>query len=141
MRQLLALTILVTLSACQCIARVTVSGSLKEGVVFHAPPNADKFIGQGELHDLTVTMVGSNNSTPVWHIKGKARTTSLTYGTVPPGMNAQAPARPLEPGHTYVIHIKGGSGLFTPPCNGGISFAIGPDGTITSCYEEESRCG
>src|SRR5512139_3332364 len=105
MRWLLTSALLVALSACQCVARVTVAGSLDQGITFHAPGGEGDFIGQGELHDLIVTMVGSAGSGPVWHIKGKGRIESLRYGTVPSGMNEDAPAKPLEPGHTYVVGI------------------------------------
>jgi len=143
MRWLLTSALLATLAACQCVARVTVSGSLEQGIDFHALGGEGNFIGQGELQDLTVRMVGSNDSNPVWHIKGKARIASLRYGVVPSGMIEDAPAKPLEPGHTYVIGIAGSvsSSTFTPSCKGGVSFAIGPDGKVTSCYEEESQCG
>jgi len=141
MRWLFISALFVTLSACQCVARVTVSGSLEHGVIFAAPMGADKFIGQGELQELTVRMVGAADSSALWHIKGRAKIESLTYGTVPSGMRADAPARPLEPGRTYVIGIEGGAGVFMPSCNGGVSFAIGADGTITSCYGDDSRCG
>lgn len=143
MRWLLTTALLVTLAACQCVARVNVAGSLDQGITFHAPGGKGDFIGQGELHDLTVTKVGSSESGPIWHIRGKGRIESLRYGMVPSGMSEDAPAQPLEPGRTYVIGIVGSvsGSAFMPPCSGGVSFAIGPDGQITSCYEEGSQCG
>ena len=140
MRWLLTATLLVGLTACQCVARVTVSGSLEQGVLFQAPGGPSDSIGQGELHELTVHMVGSNALSPIWRIKGRARIGSLVYGRVPSGLSEDAPAKPLERGRTYIVEIDGANGGFTPPCHGAVSFAIGPDGRITSCYEGGSEC-
>ena len=141
MRTLLTVLILLSLSACKCVARVTVAGSLAEGITFQAPGGTPDFFGQGELQDLAVTMVGSKSSTPIWHIKGKAKVSAVTFGKVPSGMTAEGSAVPLEPGRTYVITVYGVSSKFMPSCVGGATFAIGSDGAITSCQEGTTPCG
>jgi hypothetical protein len=141
MRTLLTVLLLLTLPACKCLARVTVAGSLAEGITFRAPGETHDFFGQGELQDLAVTMVGSNSSIPIWHIRGKSKVSAVTYGKVPSGMTAEGSAAPLEPGRTYVITVYGISSRFMPSCVGGATFAIGSDGTITSCQEGPSPCG
>jgi hypothetical protein len=136
-----ALTLL--LVGCQCFTRVTVSGSLAQGIVFQAPVGSDLAVGKAELEDLMVVAVGAGESQPVWHIKGKGRIDALKYGVVPAGMSEDAPAKPLEPGHTYIVGVwvKSRSVMPGPSCRGHVSFAVGADGRITSCYEEGSACG
>src|SRR5690348_6828211 len=72
-----ALTLL--LVGCQCFTRVTVSGSLAQGIVFQAPVGSDLAVGKAELEDLMVVAVGAGESQPVWHIKGKGRIDALKY--------------------------------------------------------------
>ena len=56
-------------------------------------------------------------------------------------MRQDAPAQPLQPGRTYIIAIEGstGGGIISPS-RGTVSFAIGSEGAVTSCYNEESEC-
>jgi hypothetical protein len=143
MRWLLVSALMVLLAGCQCFTRVTASGSLEEGVVFHTPKSSGPYVGGAALLNLAVYAVGGDDSKPLWQIRGRSRTEALTYGVVPSGMNQDSPAARLERGRTYVVVVEGSPGDVMPslPCRGKVSFAIGPDGTITSCYEEESACG
>jgi hypothetical protein len=143
MRLLLVSALVVLLAGCQCFTRITASGSLEQGVVFHAPKSAGPYVGGAALLSLAVYAVGGDDSKPLWHLKGRSRTEALRYGVAPVGMNQDAPAAQLERDRTYVVVVEGSPGGVMPglPCRGKVSFAIGPDGTITSCYEEESACG
>ena len=143
MRWLLVSALMVLLAGCQCFTRITASGSLENGVVFHAPKSSGPYVGGAALLNLAVFAVAGADSKPLWQIKGKARTEALTYGVLPSGMKQDAPAARLERGRTYVVVVEGSPGGVMPglPCRGKVSFAIGPDGAITFCYEEESACG
>jgi hypothetical protein len=143
MRWLLISALMVFLAGCQCFTRITVSGSVEQGVVFRAPKSSGPYVGDAALYNLAVFAAEATDSKPLWQIQGKARAKSLTYGIVPSGMSEYAPAKPLEPGRTYVVVVEGDADGVMPglPCHGKVSFAVGPDGVITSCYEEESACG
>ena len=144
MRWFLFPAVLVLLAGCQCFSSITVSGSLEQGVVFHAPTSAGPHVGGTALLRLTVVAAGAAADTkPLWQITGKARVEALAYGVVPPGMSEEAPAVRLERGGTYIVAVEGSTGgvLPGPSCRGKVRFAVASDGTISACYEQESACG
>jgi hypothetical protein len=143
MRGHLVSALMVLLAGCQCFTRVTASGSLEQGVVFHAPKSSGPYVGGAALLNVSVFAAGATDSKPLWQLRGRARIEALTYGVVPAGMTQDGPAKPLERGRIYIVAVEGSPGGVVPglPCRGTLSFMIGPDGTITSCYEEGPACG
>ena len=143
MRCLLASVLMVALAGCQCFAPITVSGSLETGILFRASESAGSYVGGDTLLNLTVFAVGDRDTRPLWQLRGRARPEALVYGAVPAGMSEDAPAVRLERGKTYLVVVEGSPGnvLPGPTCRGRMRFTVGPDGAITSCYEEGSACG
>lgn len=143
MRWFLVSPLTALLAGCQCLAPITVSGSLETGVLFRAPEGAGTYVGGATLLNLAVFVAGDRGTRPIWHIRGKARSESLRYGDVPAGMSEDAPAARLERGGTYFVVVEGlaGNVLPGPACRGRLRFTVGPDGAITSCIQEGSACG
>jgi hypothetical protein len=143
MRHLPVMALLLLLSACQCVARVSVSGSTQNGPIIHVAGSSSEFTTRPILYDLSVYVGGTDQSGPIWHVKGKARVSSITYGKVPSGMSEETPPIPLEPGRVYSVSIEGDAdeALFGMSCRGRVSFFVNSNGKVVPCPEAGSTCG
>lgn len=143
MRWLPTVVLCLSLAGCQCFARITVSGSLSQGVVFQAPADMSERLGGSKLYGLVVTSADAPDESPIWQLDGVAQVEAIRYGVVPPGMKESGRAGLLEPGRTYIVSIQGGSYFSNPgsACRGRQHFRVGADGTIVPCGREGSACG
>ena len=144
MRVILISALTLSLLGCQCFAPVSASGSIQRGAVIEVQGTSSVFSNRPTLYELTVYDQNSDSPKPLWQVTGKGRVSSVTYGTVPTGMSEDAPARPLEIGHVYIVGVYGdtaGSILSGSYCRGRLRFKVNSSGEIVNCSEEGSACG
>jgi hypothetical protein len=132
------------LLGCQCFAPVTVTGSIQRGAVIEVEGSSSALSRNAIVFELSIHDRNADSSVPLWHVTGKGRVSSVTYGSVPRGMSGDAPAKPLEPGHSYVVVVyadTAGSFAFGSYCRGRYTFNINSFGEISNCSEEGTACG
>jgi hypothetical protein len=123
---------LLALTGCSCGTAISVSGSLRDGVVVSTKSGKRVTVTDLVIYEYPRRIPDNSYQ---WHIEGSAKTASVTYGKAPSGMQETVAAKPLEPGRTYMISVgvKASIGypVGPPTCPGETSFMVNPDGTIT----------
>jgi hypothetical protein len=143
MRHLPFIVLAFLLGGCQCFAEVSVSGSIQQGIQIYVKGSSSRFSKRPSLYDLDIHERGTENSGPMWQIKGKAKVSSITYGVAPTGMSEDAPARVMRPGQTYDVSVDADTdeAVFGLPCHGRATFRIDNAGNVVACSKESSACG
>lgn len=128
----LLLSMCLFFSACTFAIRISVMGSLGEGITF-VPSDPAPLLEAVRLERLVVARVDApHGEEVVWEVTGEGRVASLHYGVVPNGFEERAEAVPLQAGSTYRVYAVASGGWIRGGGSADCEFSLATDGKVQS---------